>query len=50
MQAKTDVWMYAVSGKKLFLQGEEIPKGYVDSPAKVKKTELVKKAGQNANK
>ena len=35
MKAKTDCWRYNAVGARLFKEGEEIPAGYVDSPAKV---------------
>ena len=34
-RTETDVWMYSAAGPRLFKQGEEIPAGYEDSPAKV---------------
>lgn len=29
-------WMYSKEGKRLFSDGEKVPAGYVDSPAKLK--------------
>jgi hypothetical protein len=50
MKAKTDTFMYNVDGVKLFKEGEEVPKGYVDTPEKVKKPAPAKKVAQNVNK
>ena len=35
-RAATDMWMYSAAGPRLFKEGEEIPAGYEDSPAKVR--------------
>lgn len=35
MKAAHDMWMFNKDGGTLFKAGEEIPAGYVDSPAKV---------------
>lgn len=50
MKAKSDVFMYSADGQRLFKEGDEIPKGYVDSPAKIKKTAPAKKVAQNGDK
>jgi hypothetical protein len=50
MKAKTDVWMYSAQGAELFLEGQDIPKGYVDTPSKVKKSDFAKKVARNVNK
>jgi hypothetical protein len=35
MKAEHPTWMYSKDGAKLFQEGDEIPKGYFDSPSKV---------------
>lgn len=34
-KATHDMWMFSEEGERLFAEGEEIPAGYFDSPAKV---------------
>ena len=36
-KAKEHCWRYSDEGPKLFEPGQEIPAGYVDTPAKLKK-------------
>lgn len=41
-KAEEDCWMYNKDGAKLFKSGETIPAGYVDTPAKLKKSKADK--------
>lgn len=35
MKAEQPTWMYSNNGPRLFKEGEDIPEGFEDSPAKV---------------
>ncbi|MBB4407093.1 MULTISPECIES: hypothetical protein [Rhizobium/Agrobacterium group] len=35
MKAEHPTWMYSDNGPRLFQEGEDIPDGFVDSPAKL---------------
>lgn len=35
MKAENPTWMYSANGPRLFKEGEDIPEGYENSPAKV---------------
>ncbi|CUX21386.1 hypothetical protein CFBP6626_07235 [Agrobacterium tumefaciens] len=51
MKAEHPMWMYSKDGAKLFQEGDEIPKGYFDSPSKVEeKTEGPKPKGPRKKK
>lgn len=41
MKAEHPTWMYSKDGAKLFQEGDEIPKGYFDSPSKVEEKAVV---------
>ena len=49
-KAKDHCWMYSDEGPKLFEPGQEIPAGYVDTPAKLKKAKAEEKPEPKSRK